>query len=123
MCVLTFTNETHRHCGVLVKCMYSGLVGGLPFVARAAWLACRDVFTLLRLFVTHMCRGLAGGLPFVARAAWLACRDVITLLRLFVTHMCHGLAGGLPFVARVALLACVGGLAFVVCVCLWWFLL
>ena len=27
----------------------------------------------------------------------------------------------LPFVARVALLACVGGLTFIVRVCLWWF--
>ena len=26
--------------GVLVICMYSGLVGGLPFVVRAAFLAC-----------------------------------------------------------------------------------
>ena len=25
---------------LLVRCMCSGLVGGLPFVARAAWLAC-----------------------------------------------------------------------------------
>ena len=29
--------------------------------------------------------------------------------------------GGLPFVARVALLACVGGLTFLVRMCLWWF--
>ena len=27
-------------CGVLARCMYSDLVGGLAFVARAAWLAC-----------------------------------------------------------------------------------
>ena len=26
--------------GVLVRCFYSGLVGGLPFVARVALLAC-----------------------------------------------------------------------------------
>ena len=38
-----------------------------------------------------------------------------------VRCLCRGLAGGLPFVVRIALLACVGGLAFVVCVCLWWF--
>ena len=38
-----------------------------------------------------------------------------------VRCMCSGLAGGLPFVARVGLLACVGGLAFIVCLCLWWF--
>ena len=38
-----------------------------------------------------------------------------------VRCMCGGLAGGLPLVARAALLACVGGLAFIMCVCLWWF--
>ena len=27
-------------CGVLVRCFYSGLVGGLPFMARLALLAC-----------------------------------------------------------------------------------
>ena len=27
-------------CSVLVRCLYSGLVGGLPFVARVALLAC-----------------------------------------------------------------------------------
>ena len=27
-------------CGVLVRCLYSGLVGGLPFMARVALLAC-----------------------------------------------------------------------------------
>ena len=30
--------------------------------------------------------------------------------------------GGVLFVAHAALLACAGGLAFLVCVCLWWFL-
>ena len=28
------------HCGVLVRCFHSGLIGGLPFVARVAFLAC-----------------------------------------------------------------------------------
>ena len=35
----TSTKHTHS-LGVLVRCMYSGLVGGLLFVARAVWLAC-----------------------------------------------------------------------------------
>ena len=39
-----------RTSGVLVRCMYSGLIGGLPFVARIALLAC------------------AGGLAFVVCA-------------------------------------------------------
>ena len=36
-----------------------------------------------------------------------------------VRCMYSGLVGGLPFVARAAFLACVGGLAIIVCVCLW----
>ena len=27
-------------CRVLIRCLYSGLVGGLPFMARVALLAC-----------------------------------------------------------------------------------
>ena len=30
----------HPTFGVLVRCLYSGLVGGLPFTARVALLAC-----------------------------------------------------------------------------------
>ena len=60
---------------------------------------------------------------FIARVFW----SVMCLFKLMrpigvlVRCMCRGLARGLPFVARAALLACVGGLAFVVCVCLLWF--
>ena len=37
-------------CGVLFRCMYSALVGGLPFVARAALLACvRGMAFLVRV--------------------------------------------------------------------------
>ena len=36
---------------------------------------------------------------------------------MLVRCLYSGLVGGLPFMARVALLAYVGGLAFVVCVC------
>ena len=35
--------------------------------------------------------------------------------------MCSGLVVGLTFMARAALLACVGGLAFFMRECLWWF--
>ena len=38
-------------CGVLVKCMYSGLVGRLPFMARAAQLACVVGLT----FIVRVC--------------------------------------------------------------------
>ena len=35
-----YTDRTKRHhCIILVRCMYSGLVGGLLFAARAALMA------------------------------------------------------------------------------------
>ena len=37
--------------GLVVKCMYSGLVGGLPFVARVALLACVGGLT----FIVRVC--------------------------------------------------------------------
>ena len=39
MCWFNLMGPRHRS-GVLVKCMYSGLAGGLPFVAHVALLAC-----------------------------------------------------------------------------------
>ena len=43
-------------------------------------------------------------------AVWCECGVLVRCLY-------RGLVGGLPFVALVALLACVGGLAFIMCVC------
>ena len=38
----------HKHStGVLVRCMYSGLVGGFPFVARVVLLACAGGLTFI----------------------------------------------------------------------------
>ena len=53
----------HRvRCDVLVRCMYSGLVGGLPFVACVALLAC------------------VGGLAFVVCAFGVSCSSSCLLM-------------------------------------------
>ena len=90
---------------MLVGCFYSGLVGGLRFVARVALLA-------------HI-GGLALCVPLVVSSSGYCLLMYSSPSRLFVTHIvwCVGfqLMGPIGIeVCWLALLACVGGLAFVV---------
>ena len=100
-----------QHAGAAVSGLHHGRRGVAPAPQFQLCVSCAGP-----------CRTQGGRRAAVSMAgASVAQGAVCWVCGVLVRCMCRGLAGRLLFVARVALLACVGGLAFVVCVCLWWF--